>query len=300
MAETTAPPKVFISYSHRDREWLERLRVHLKPLKGSLDVWDDTRIDPGAPWREEIHAALAEARVAILLVSADFVASDFIIAEELPVLLRAARAGGTEILIVVLSPAMLSAVEGLADFQAVNDPQAPLIGMDKVKREQVFLQVATLAEVALRRRQRAAHPPPVNGPERGAAEPATATPAHAGCRDYATIFDIHVRRERRTMPLAYAAVVVTPLVGLALILSAWLSLDEGESPLILWAAVAVGLAAFGLAYVLMNKVRDMYASIDFCEFMKQRFDGCERWDAGQLGEHVRLAMEFLKKGVLKS
>jgi len=287
--ETPTPAKVFISYSHKDREWLERLQVHLKPLKGSLDVWDDTRIRPGDSWREEIHAALAEARLAILLVSADFVASDFIIGEELPALLRSARAGGTEMLVVVLSPAMLSAVEGLTEIQTVNDPREPLIGMDKVKREQVFLQVATLAEVALRRRQTAA-PPPI----------ASAPPPNTDCRDYATIFDIHVRREQRVMPVAYAAVVLTPLVGLALILSAWLSMGDGDSPIILIAAVAVGLAAFALAYVLMNKVRERYAALDFCEYMKRRFDGCERWDAGQLSEHVRLAMDFLRKGMLKS
>lgn len=287
-AQTPSSAQVFISYSHKDREWLERLRVHLKPLKGTLDAWDDTRIRPGDEWRAEIHAALATARVAVLLVSADFVASDFIIGEELPALLRSARAEGTELLVVVLSPAMLSAVEGLADIQTVNDPREPLIGMDTVKREQVFLQVATLAEVALRRRQTVA---PLVQP---------APPPHAGCRDYATIFDIHARREQRAMPLAYAAVVLTPLVGLALILTTWLSLDHGESPAILVASVTVGLASFGLSYVLMNKVRDRYASIDFCEYMKKRFDGCEKWDQGELGEHVRLALDFLRRGTLRS
>lgn len=297
--QTQPPAQVFISYSHKDREWLERLRVHLKPLRGTLDFWDDTRIRPGDEWRAEIHAALAAARVAVLLISADFVASDFIIGEELPALLRSARADGTELLIVILSPAMLSAVEGLSDIQSVNDPREPLIGMDKVKREQVFLQVATLAEVALRRRQTAPPPPPAAG-DAAPAPSASTPPPSAGCRDYATIFDIHARREQRAMPLAYAALVLTPLVGLALILTAWLSLDPGESPAVFAAAVAVGLVSFGLAYVLMNKVRDRYASIDFCEYMKKRFDGCDKWDQGQLGEHVRLALDFLRKGMLRS
>jgi len=43
--------KVFISYSHRDTDWLERLRVHLKPLERQLpqlEIWDDARIKHGS------------------------------------------------------------------------------------------------------------------------------------------------------------------------------------------------------------------------------------------------------------
>ena len=54
---------VFISYSHRDEKWLDRLQVHLKLLErdGRLDRWDDTRIKPGAQWQEEIKGAITAA-----------------------------------------------------------------------------------------------------------------------------------------------------------------------------------------------------------------------------------------------
>jgi hypothetical protein len=142
---------VFISYSQADAEWLQRLQTHLRPLKrGGASIWDATQIRPGAQWRKEIREALAETRVAILLISADFLASDFIAANELPPLLEAAEKDGATILPVIVSPSRFERMESLSRFQAVNDPRKPLMSLAPVESESVLDRVAQLVEDALK------------------------------------------------------------------------------------------------------------------------------------------------------
>ncbi len=85
--------RVFISYSHNaeDQEILKEFRVHLKPWERTtiLDVWSDQQITPSQDWHQEIHDALESTAVAILFISPEFLASDYIYAHELPYLLRA-------------------------------------------------------------------------------------------------------------------------------------------------------------------------------------------------------------------
>jgi TIR domain len=143
--------KVFISYSHADREWLERLQRHLKPLvREGLDCWDDTHIRPGDDWKQEIRAALDRAQVAVLLISADFFASDFIDENELPPLLVAAQAKGVRILPVILSASRFTRDPSLARFQAVNSPDRPLNNMPLAEQEKVLDRLAQAIEGTVR------------------------------------------------------------------------------------------------------------------------------------------------------
>src|SRR5262245_17369641 len=87
--------RVFISYSHRDKAWLEWVLIFLKPLlrEGTLSIWSDLDLETGGRWEAEIEASLERAAVGVLLVSQPFLASDFIRNKELPVLLDAADRG---------------------------------------------------------------------------------------------------------------------------------------------------------------------------------------------------------------
>lgn len=142
--------KTFISYCHVDRQYLERLLVHLRPLEkqGLIDRWDDTRIHAGDLWKTDIEAALDQASIAVLLVSADFLASDFIDDNELPPLLKKAESKGVRILSVVLKPCRFLRDERLSRFQAVHDAE-PLIGLSEAEQEAVYDEVAEEVERAV-------------------------------------------------------------------------------------------------------------------------------------------------------
>lgn len=135
---------VFVSYSHEDTQYLTRLKTHLKPFekKGLIDLWVDTKIMAGEKWKERIERALDKSAIAILLISADFLASDFITDNELPPLLKAAEEKGKLILPVILKPCRFTSNENLAKFQAVNNPKIPLSKMDDNEREEIYVKIA--------------------------------------------------------------------------------------------------------------------------------------------------------------
>ena len=151
---TAAAPvrdRVFISYSHRDAKWLQRLQVHFAPFEraGKILRWDDTMIAPGAKWQQDISRALASAKVAVLLVSAEFLASDFIVNQELPHLLSAAENDGVVIIPLILGPCAFDAMDDLSQFQSVNPPTQPLAALNRTKREQVLAKLAKTVSTAL-------------------------------------------------------------------------------------------------------------------------------------------------------
>lgn len=143
--------QVFFSYSHADAEYLERVLVHLRPVErsGAIDLWSDTKIKAGDRWKEEIRKAVGRARVAVLLISADFLASDFIATDELPPLLAAAENDGARVIPVILKPCRFLRDDRLSRFQALNDPKRPVIRMAEADREELYARLAEVVETEI-------------------------------------------------------------------------------------------------------------------------------------------------------
>lgn len=135
--------ELFISYSHEDEHWLERLRTHLKPLESlyGLERWDDSLIRPGDKWLEEIETALARAQVALLLVSPDFLASDFIQRKELPELLQSAEKDGLKIIWLPLRPSSWELYPDIRQYQAIISPAKTLAQMSEVDQDLSMVEI---------------------------------------------------------------------------------------------------------------------------------------------------------------
>ena len=144
--------QVFICYSRKNKIWLEKLQIMLAPLtrERKIKIWADTQIVPGETWREEISKALEVAKVAVLLVSPDFLHSDFIAEHELPPLLEAAKQDGLVILWIAVSPSLYEETE-IAHYQAVNEPSRSLAGLRGVKLNEELVQICKKIKEAMTR-----------------------------------------------------------------------------------------------------------------------------------------------------
>jgi internalin A len=153
---TMPPPardQVFISYSHKDNKWRDDLDTHLKPYlrDGSIKSWSDKQISPGSQWFTEIETALTNTQVAVLLVTPDFIASDFVHEHELGPFLKGAKEGGVRILWVAVRASSYKKT-ALKDYQAVLDPSQPLANMTGAERDHAWVKICEEIEEAVKAR----------------------------------------------------------------------------------------------------------------------------------------------------
>ena len=130
-------PKIFISYSHKDGVWLDRLQEQFAPLARNalLNAWDDSRIKPGTIWRDEIAKAIADADVAVLLVTPGFLASEFIANNELEPLLAKKH-----VFWIAVRHSNYEQTE-IADYQSANDPAKPLASLRGDARNKALVEI---------------------------------------------------------------------------------------------------------------------------------------------------------------
>jgi len=148
-------PVVFISYSHDDERWKDRLVEQLRVLEpeGRIEVWDDRRITAGDEWLPEIEEAMSRARVAVLLITASFLTSKFILGKEVPTLLERRQKDGLRVIPVIVKPCPWMKVGWLATLQCRPRDGRALSGGNAHEKDSV------LSELALEINEQIAAPP---------------------------------------------------------------------------------------------------------------------------------------------
>jgi tetratricopeptide (TPR) repeat protein len=146
MSEVAEARTVFISYSQEDKEWKKRLVPHLRTLEqqGLIDLWDDTKIDGGDTWYDKIKEAMNKADVALCLISADFLSSDFVNKEEVPFLLDRCERGGMLLLPVLVRPCTWKLVKWLARIQILPGEGQSIAVDYRDRYDEAFLKIAEL------------------------------------------------------------------------------------------------------------------------------------------------------------
>ncbi|MCK7515886.1 MAG: toll/interleukin-1 receptor domain-containing protein [Desulfobacterales bacterium] len=145
--------RIFISYSHKDKEFFDELLIYLKPWQDRCiyDVWTDQAIRPGQDWHQEIQQAIDSTAVAVLLTSQYFMASDYIRDYEVPLFLKACEKGKLTLTCLHLwkssvdqHPFAVTLDNGqtqhikLSRYQSLNDPKEPLASQSKACQNETF------------------------------------------------------------------------------------------------------------------------------------------------------------------
>src|SRR6266704_6936151 len=119
--------EIFCCYARKDQTLLNELKAHLMPLQrqGLINIWADTDIGAGIAWEEEIDKHLNIAQIILLLVSPDFMASDYCYSKEMQRAMERHDKGEARVIPIILRPVDWQDV--LGKLQALPTDGTPVI-----------------------------------------------------------------------------------------------------------------------------------------------------------------------------
>jgi hypothetical protein len=136
------PVKLFFCYAHEDEGLLKKIRTHLTPMQrqGLIEIWHDRDINAGTEWELEINKQLNTAQIILLLVSPDFMASDYCYGTEMKRALEWHNRKEALIIPVILRPVYWQGI--LGNIQALPMDGKPVMGSDWHNQDEAFFYVA--------------------------------------------------------------------------------------------------------------------------------------------------------------
>ena len=137
------PLRIFFSYAHEDEELRDELAKQLDILErqGNIATWHDRRIEPGEEWAGKIAENLKAAELILLLVSADFLASDYIQDVELQHALERHQNNTARVVPIILRDCLWQQ-GALAQLQVLPTDGHPVTGDQWHNRDEAWLDVA--------------------------------------------------------------------------------------------------------------------------------------------------------------
>lgn len=126
---SSADIQLFYCYAHKDEDLRDELDNHLQALsrQGLISGWHDRCISAGTDWDEEISAHLEQSRIVLLLISSDFIASDYCWSKETKRALERHRTGEARVIPVILRPCYWQSTD-LGCLQALPKNGEPVTG----------------------------------------------------------------------------------------------------------------------------------------------------------------------------
>ncbi len=133
---------MFISYAHEDELLCKDLEKHLTLLKrqGFITTWHDRNISAGTEWAHEIDTHLKTADIILLLVSADFLASDYCYSVEMRQAMERYERGEAHVIPVVLRPVYWQDAP-FGKLQALPTDARPVKGPGWYNQDEAFLNI---------------------------------------------------------------------------------------------------------------------------------------------------------------
>jgi len=137
------PVKIFFCYAHEDEPLLLKLKAHLRPLQrqGFIDVWYDRDINAGTEWEQQITEELNTSQIILLLVSPDFMNSDYCYGTEMKRALERHEQKEARVIPVILRPVYWQ-IRSLHKLQALPTDAKPIMSSSWQYQDEAFFNVA--------------------------------------------------------------------------------------------------------------------------------------------------------------
>jgi len=136
------PIKIFFCYAREDEALLKKLKTHLRPLQrqGLIEVWYDRDISAGAEWEQEIKEHLDTAQIILLLVSPDFMDSEYCYSIEMKRALERHANGEAKVIPIIFRPVYWHG-EPLGKLNALPTDGKPVTSQDWRDQDSAFYDI---------------------------------------------------------------------------------------------------------------------------------------------------------------